>query len=326
MESYLKNIKADSSYSNSANTITESAQLCLEAIENDYNSLINEFNSAYIFQLFENTRLTSLEESDVMKSTKDSVSDFIIKSWAKNKGMYDIALAKIKSSTDAVKTSVKDRKTVSNIIKNIGSSDDKVYATTYSYGNLELVKKGVSSSNIARATQFLKMNIMKATPDNIEEIKKQFASMIGAADPSVKEIHKAVVGYLRTTPEKSFQIRKNQVEANIGEMWSVVYDFKKSSNELKKVFASSKADFDFLVKSSKNMKQENINRAQLSLYKYATEVFTVINSAILKTYQEERNIYKKVVFDSSRSVAKNMKKSMKESYNYFSEKESLFEW
>ena len=74
------------------------------------------------------------------------------------------------------------------------------------------------------------------------------------------------------------------------------------------------------------MKQENINRAQLSLYNYATEVFTVINSAILKTYQEERNIYKKVVFDSSRSVAKNMKKSMKESYNYFSEKESLFEW
>lgn len=324
MESTLKNVKSDLSYTNMNNSITESAQLCLERMESEYKSLVEDFNSGYIFNLFENSNNLVSKENEVLSNSKDQISEFIIKSWSKNKGLFDISLNKIKESTDAVKSTIPEKMIVANIIKNISSCDDKVYANSYSYANLELVKKGDNNTQIARGVQFLKANVDKVNSENLKDLKNQFASIVGATDSKVGSIHKAVINYLRTSESKTFEINKTHVENMITEMWSIVYDFKKSSNELKKVYSDTKNNFDFFNKASKNM--NTIDRAQVSYYKYCVEVLTAINSAVLSTYQEERNVYKKVVFDASQSVKKNMKASIKESYNYFSEKKSLFEW
>lgn len=313
----IQNIKADKSIIPASATLAESGYYVLEAIETDYNELMREMALTEL-GILESTGEELVYEGSILTEATDKVGSFVDSNYGKIKGMYEKFLQDQKAKADKLNKGIPAAKAKKCVTANIGSLENKEYAKSYAYTNLETAKSGSGSNKIWTAISYLASAASTVSEANVDEVKSKFASMIGASSPSVKDVKSAAISYLRGA-DKSFSITKSTVSSNLNEMWDCVFNFKKISSEVKGCLNASKSAFSSLSKASKAGADDAVTKVRIKFQKYAAQIITALNNAILLVYKEQLDTNRKVVWKvasqclKSAPIKTEKKESVKES-------------
>ena len=290
----IHNIKADKSVIPASATLAESGYFVLQAIEEDYNELMKDM-ALNELGILESTGEELVYEGTVLTEATDKIGSFVDSNYGKVKGMYEKFLQDQQAKTNKLNKDIPAAKAKKCVSANISSLEDKEYAKSYSYTNLESAKSGNESNKIWAAINYLASSAATVSEANVDEVKAKFASMIGASSASVKDVKSAAISYLRGA-DKSFSITKSTVSSNLDEMWNCVFNFKTISSELKGSLNKTKAAFSALNKASKAGAEDAVTKVRVKFQKYAAQVIVALNNAILLVYKEQLDTNRKVVW------------------------------
>ena len=241
----MDNVAVDTNVIPEYASVSESVYYVLESIEQDYSDMMQKFALAELGILARNNE-EIVYEGSVLDSAKSKVTEFVTKSWAKTKAIFDKFLQDVKKNADKANAKIPTKKIKAKVFNTVGEISDQEYAKSYPYTGLEAEKKG-NGKVCSALTAMINTDVNSS---NCEDVKSKFAGAIGASSSSTRDIKNTIISYLHGG-EKSTSINKASISSNIAEMWDCVFNYKVISAEIKKAYTASKAGFDAIAKKAK---------------------------------------------------------------------------
>ena len=288
-------IKADTNIIPEDASINEATYFVLESIQEDFNNLMKDF-ALNELGIFESTGCEIIYEGSTLAETKAKIKGFVEKSWAKDKGQFENFLQYCNDKTNTIKDNVNGNKIKNSVLSSEVTKNRK---GCYSYTGLEEYKAG--KGKIAEGVQFLKASTGKVDASNFEDMKKQFANIIGASSPSISNVKKAAIANFKG--EKK-DLSAEQIKANLPAMWDIVWDFKKAASEVKQAYSSSNSTFKNLSKASDLEDDSTINTVRMKFYNYVAQAIAAIDGAFLTIYKEQLTCIRSIVWAQTIPVLK----------------------
>ena len=321
--SELDNVNCNMSAIPSFASVNESGYYTLNAIEEDYNTMVKSIglNELGLFEAKAPDMIAIKDDRNI----RTKIVDFFKKAWAYIKGLFEKFLNAISSAIDKLTTKLRTK---------MGSA-----AKLADFNKrIAYLQKNKANMKFGKTRDWSTLLEYTGNPNANSEIMDKYHVVEDADDEET--FHQSMLKLPGTTMQEwakdvllahkkdTTDIDIKYVAAHAEEIFKGSLSLDSYKTTVKKSYNESKKEIDAKIKNVKGQK-DDITKLSIAKWKYQIQLLSAANSASLTLLNERCRDYMRVVIKVSMSGKLEDDKVKKESYvgtSYQNEVASLFDW